>query len=236
MKLVGIYKFTEKDTGKVYIGQSNNIWERYGYHYTKAFSKTDGIGSFDLALQKNPTGFDFEIIELCNEEDLDIRENFWINHYNSIENGYNNISKRLIYQLTKDGQIVKIHQGYSEAARAIGKDNAKGNIYKCCVGKGNTAYGYIWSFTPNLADRLESSYLPKTKNGSRNTKEREVLQLDENGNVIAKFPSISAAAKAVNVTSSAISQVCTGRAKRCKGYYWKYYCEEWCSNNETNNK
>ena len=29
----GIYKFTERDSGKVYIGQSKNIWLRYGFHF-----------------------------------------------------------------------------------------------------------------------------------------------------------------------------------------------------------
>lgn len=236
MKLVGIYKFTEKDTGKVYIGQSVNIWERYGFHYTTAFSNKEGISNFDLALRNNPANFEFEVVELCDEKDLGNRENYWIKYYNSIENGYNTISKRLIYQFTKDGTLVGTHQGYSDAARAIGIDNAKGNIYKCCMGQIKTAYGYIWSFTPDFVSKIEPSCLPKSKVGSRNTKQREVLQLDEDGNVLARFPSISAAAKAVNVTSSAISQVCTGRAKRCKGYYWKYYCEEWCSNNETNSK
>jgi hypothetical protein len=62
-----------------------------------------------LALRNNPTNFEFEVVELCDEKDLDSRENYWIKHYNSIENGYNTISKRLIYQFTKDGTLVGTH-------------------------------------------------------------------------------------------------------------------------------
>lgn len=237
MELVGIYKFIEKNTGKVYIGQSENIWERYGFHYTTAFSKKEGISNFDLALRNNPTNFEFAIIELCDKKDLDSRENYWIKYYNSIENGYNTISKRLVYQFTKDGILVGTYQGYSDAAKAIGIDNAKGNIYKCCMGKIKTAYGYIWSFIPDFTKETSSSSdLPKPREEFHSTKPREVLQLDENGNILARFSSVSSAAKAVNVTGSAISQACNGRTKRCKGYYWKYYCEEWCSSNEINTK
>jgi hypothetical protein len=38
MNYSGIYKFTEKTTGKVYVGQSSNVWQRMGTHYTKAFT------------------------------------------------------------------------------------------------------------------------------------------------------------------------------------------------------
>lgn len=33
--------------------------------------------------------FDYEVLDRCPEADLFIRESFWIDHFNSIENGYN---------------------------------------------------------------------------------------------------------------------------------------------------
>lgn len=226
MVYCGIYKFTEKETGKVYIGQSKNIWHRYGFHYSQAFSQPyDKISPFDQALCNNPTGFEFEIIEECPEEELTKRELYWIEYYNSVAQGYNTILNRKIYQFSLNGELINIYYGYAEAANAIGKEQGSGNIYKCCQGDIKTAYGYVWSLSPDFNNRLSVS----TKNASKShsTKRREVLQLDSKGNVINKYPSCAEAARALGVTGAAITHVCNGRAKTCKGFVWKYNEEKW---------
>jgi len=50
---------------------------------------------------------------------------------------------------------------------------------------------------------------------------KKVAQCDENGNILAIFPSFKEAARAVDGTSSAISRVCSGMNIRHKGYKWK---------------
>lgn len=87
-KLCGIYKITNKINDKCYIGQSKNIikrwkteykWNKVNKHLQSAFNKY-GLENFD-----------FEIIEECAAELLDIREKYWINIYNSFDRnfGYN---------------------------------------------------------------------------------------------------------------------------------------------------
>lgn len=57
-------------------------------------------------------------------------------------------------------------------------------------------------------------------------KRKAVLQLDSNGEVIAKHKSIRHAAEAIGVSNSAISMVCRGVCNSAGGYGWKYEKEE----------
>ena len=83
--MIGIYKITKKDNGKSYIGQTNDIERRFQEHK----QKTDL--AIDLAIQKyGASSFNFEILEECNLEDLDSREEYWIAFYNTYKGfGYN---------------------------------------------------------------------------------------------------------------------------------------------------
>lgn len=85
---VGIYKYENKLNGKVYIGLSSCIERRYGQHLTAA--NHSPLMTIDKAIHKyGIENFSFEIIEQCNEEELDEREIYWIAYYDSYHNGYN---------------------------------------------------------------------------------------------------------------------------------------------------
>ena len=83
--MVGIYKITKKDNGKSYIGQSNDIERRFKEHLYKK----------DLAIEKaiqkyGKENFTFEILEECSLEQLDEREQYWIEYFNTHKGfGYN---------------------------------------------------------------------------------------------------------------------------------------------------
>lgn len=223
MDCCGIYKFTDKDNNKVYIGQSKSIWQRYALHYSHAFSLTyEKLSTIDQQLFDRPDRFDFEIIEICPEEELTVRETYWIDYYDSLQSGYNTVKPRLIYQFTREGELVGQYCGYAEAARATGHPNGSGNILRCCQGELNTAYGFHWSLSPDL-NKCEVEI---SKRPTHSTKKRAVQQLDLEGNIIQEFSSCTAAAKAVGATPGAICHVCNGRAKSCKGYKWMYVEQE----------
>lgn len=85
--MIGIYKITNLINNKVYIGQSNNIERRFKEHQYKG--ESSGI-SLDVAIQKyGKDMFSYEIIEECSLEQLNNRETYWIQYYNSKETGYN---------------------------------------------------------------------------------------------------------------------------------------------------
>lgn len=85
--MIGIYKITKKSDGKIYIGQSNNIERRFKEHKTKG--KTSRI-PLDVAIQKyGVEAFTYEVVEECSAEQLNNREKYWIQYYDSYNNGYN---------------------------------------------------------------------------------------------------------------------------------------------------
>lgn len=86
----GIYKYTNKLNGRVYVGQSTNIEKRYSQHvYDTTHPERKGTG-IDIAMRADGIeNFDFEIIEFCDEALLDEREIFWIDYYDSYNHGYN---------------------------------------------------------------------------------------------------------------------------------------------------
>lgn len=94
--MVGIYKITNRINGKIYVGQSIDIKERWYQHKYKAKHDTEkGYNSaIHQAFRKyGEENFIFEVIEECSSECLDEREKFWIKELNSLTpNGYNILS------------------------------------------------------------------------------------------------------------------------------------------------
>jgi group I intron endonuclease len=90
---IGIYKFTNKINNKSYIGQSVNIEKRYNGHLSNY--RNNNIKEFNTKFYYSirKYGWDnytFEIIEVIKDISLlNIREQYWINHYDSFHNGYN---------------------------------------------------------------------------------------------------------------------------------------------------
>jgi 23S rRNA A1618 N6-methylase RlmF len=85
----GIYKITQESTGKVYIGQSINIDNRWNQHACSVDSL-----SFHEAYSKDPTDFSFRIIvqnDAYTEIDLDALEKYYIKSYdaNNPKRGFN---------------------------------------------------------------------------------------------------------------------------------------------------
>lgn len=88
MSKIGIYKYTNKINGQIYIGQSSDISSRYEQHIYDAAKRAKTV--IDKAIQKyGIENFNFEIIEECSKEELDSREKYWIQYYDSYNNGYN---------------------------------------------------------------------------------------------------------------------------------------------------
>ena len=87
--MIGIYRYTNRINGKSYIGKSTNIEQRKNGHLRK--TKNGDTAYFHNALRKyGEQNFDFEILELCQESELDERERYYIEHFNTtMPNWYN---------------------------------------------------------------------------------------------------------------------------------------------------
>lgn len=87
----GIYKITNNINGKVYIGKSIHIKRRWSEHKADINDTTKQNHLYRAFRKYGLENFTFEIIELCQEDNniLSEKEKYWINFYNSYENGYN---------------------------------------------------------------------------------------------------------------------------------------------------
>lgn len=126
---IGIYKIISP-TGKIYIGQSVNIEQRWrDYRYTK--SQIRLIRSFNKHGIENHC---FEIVELCDIENLNEREFYWQKYYNVLgEEGLNceytdpTIGKKTFSEESK----VKMSLGRTgEKNHRFGKKQSISNIEK----------------------------------------------------------------------------------------------------------
>lgn len=83
----GIYMITNLENEKSYIGSSKNLYRRILNHFIKCTKKLE----ITYAIEKyGPDNFIIEILEYTNK-DLHIRESYYIDLHNTIQNGYNKV-------------------------------------------------------------------------------------------------------------------------------------------------
>lgn len=84
-----IYVITETETGKMYIGQTRNFHARMCSHRNCRYSQHSAI---DRVIQeKGVDAFEYEVLELCTEDEADERERYWIEKTDSCneQKGFN---------------------------------------------------------------------------------------------------------------------------------------------------
>ena len=84
--MVGIYAIKNKVSGKIYIGQSTNIENRWYKHKTSL--RHNYHGNYHLQCSWNKYGedsFEFSVLEECEKDKLDEREIYWINYFGGLE-------------------------------------------------------------------------------------------------------------------------------------------------------
>lgn len=91
-QITGIYKITNQLDNKCYIGQSKDVAERWKQHAKCGLDIDTPVGNKLYAAMKQDGiwNFTWELLEACSIEDLDKREKFYIDLYDSCNFGYNN--------------------------------------------------------------------------------------------------------------------------------------------------
>lgn len=122
--------------------------------------------------------------------------------------------QRPVRQFNLRGEWMMDFESAAEAARQC--DCQQSKITEVCQGNRKTAGNYQWRYVDSDIKSLPAVNLPSCT-------KKAVAQYTVDGQLVAIYESYSAAAKAVNGTSSAISRICsnTPGLHTHKGFVWK---------------
>ena len=122
---------------------------------------------------------------------------------------------RRINQYDLDGHYIRTFDSIADAKRLV---PGTSSLAKVLAGKKRckSAGGYQWKYYNGNCDDIEPIVI--------NSVMRPILQIDpDTDEVVAEFPSIAEAAKALNIKNKAhISQVCNSTRKHCEGFKFRY--------------
>ena len=221
----GIYKITNLKNNLSYIGQTIDFHNRWLSHCRK-----EKDNNFDLYQDMDELGleyFKFEIIEKCNPEELDEREKYWIEYYDTFNLGYNRTTGGSnnkndieteqtvnVYAYNLDGTLAK---EYVSIASAMRDCNLKSNNITRCINFNDNHHlsgGYMW--------RLDKS--EKIKPYEKPHFGKEIFAYDPNTREFVKaFDNASVAGKELTGKRQAhINDCALGKCLTCCGFMWSY--------------
>lgn len=214
-----IYKIYNNVNSKVYIGQTTSTPDsRLSDHISK--SKQKQHNSYKLKLETaireiGSNNFHVETIEKITAENLEDlkaklskQEKYWIDFYNSVENGYN--------------------KSYGGLGKTFTSKSEEKNIVKM-YDEGKRLYEIVNEIGRDVATIRK--ILRKNKRVIRNN-ERHVYQYDKYNTLINEYNSATEAAKAIGATTktdihtktSSILEVCNKKKSRktAYGFIWTF--------------
>jgi group I intron endonuclease len=199
MKKSGIYKITNPK-GEIYIGCSRNIHIRWMNY--KNSSKTAKQPKLNQSFETY--GFENHIFEII--EDIEVllakQEKYWIEFYNSYNEGLNS---------NPGGGGVEAH---NENTKKLISEKGKLNI-------GKRKNSHWKGKTRSEENKIKISQSKKGKPLLANNK--PIIQYDKQGNFIQEYPSIEEAAKQIKGNPTAINNALKkGNNSTSSGYIWKY--------------
>ena len=230
-----IYKVTNQENGKIYIGQTiQTLNERKNKHYYKA-RQEEYTTHFINALRKYPEEvFIWEIIdEAETQEALDEKEKYWIAYYNSVEEGYNTkdggqtivVTDKFLkqcgsypfYAFDLEGNKLGEFLNQREFSRQYGV--GKGDIYRMLHNQTHYCNGVICidkkTFTKKrLQECIKQAQMKATPFIARNI---------ETGEVFGPFTNKTECKKILGLKSNHISEILEKKRKTQEGYTFVYY-------------
>ena len=211
----GIYMWTSP-SGKSYIGQSVNLQKRKGAFLR--FGNIYGGQKINCARKKynHKSLWDYKVLEYCDIDKLDEREVYYIELYNTVNNGYNCESGGNENKIVSDESKQKLSEAKKgkycgENSPLYGKhltEEHKSKLSKAKKGENNPMYG------KHRDD--------ETKDKIRLRRNKAVVQYTKEGEFIAEYESALVAKNITGIDSSNISKCCLGKLKSAGGFKWAY--------------
>ena len=214
--MTGIYKFTSKITGKSYIGQSIHIEKRYQEHLQEV--NNNNSKWYQALREQGINNFEFSILEICEPSQLNEREIYWIEQYNSYLDGYNSTpggnskcyNPQLIYDAWDEGLSPL------EIAKKL-------NIGTSCVYYNLINYSNYDKHEAKIRGGI-LAYKTASNNSQQTT---NIYQYDLEGNFIREWNSCKEIQREKGWDASLIGKVVNGERKSAYNHQWKnYYAEK----------
>jgi len=218
--IVGIYKITSP-SGKIYIGQSVDIQKRFK-HYKQLHNCKNQIKLYNSFQKYSSENHEFKIIEECILKQLNERERYWQDYYNTIDK--NGLNCKLTGTNNKSGLISKEYKDKISKSM-IGKntgprsEEVKQKISKSSKGK-NTGFR-----SEEIKQKISKSLNEKYKCGIyKNKSIKPIIQYDKNMNFIKEWPNGLLVIKELKIQ---VNNALKGRQKTAGGFIWKYKMESY---------
>jgi len=194
--IIGIYKITSP-TGKIYIGQSSNVYLRWNkYMREDCVEQPRILRSFKKYGPKNHI---FEIIEECSLEQLNEREIYWGMFYRVL--GEKGLNCRLGNGNGACSEETKTKMSISRLGKKRTQET-KTKMSKSHLGK---QYKLGFKVTQETKDKISA-------------KSTKILCI-ETGQI---FKNIKCVSEEMNISHTFIWRVCMGIRKNAKGYTFKF--------------
>lgn len=213
----GIYMWTSP-CGKSYIGQSADLTRR-----KKAFLNFSRYrhGKIYYARKeyRNESDWTYKVLEYCDVDKLDEREQYYIALYDTMNNGYNSdTGGHLNRKLSNEAR-----QKFSGSGNPFyGKhhtEEQKRKLSELRKGENNPLYGkhLTEEHKSKLSEAMKGRYV-----GEKNPNSKAVIQLSKNGEFIAEFSTMKEASETIGRSISSISSCCGNKDKRTVvgGFKW----------------
>lgn len=150
----------------------------------------------------------------------------WVTHSENVQHAYDtdlNTNYKSIHMYELSGKYIKTFKTISDACRELNLDYklSGSTISKCCQGKTQYAYNYIWKFASEHNDTKDVSSVE-----IYNNKPISIDKFDLNDNFVATFKNLGDAAQSVgktNKNTKLISMCCKNQLDSAYGYKWKFH-------------
>lgn len=249
----GIYKITNLINNKIYVGSTKFFNIRKTEHYSRLRLNSHCNIKLQRSFNKyGEQNFKFEILETCIESNLIFREQFYIDTLKPEFNickiagrlsiprtddwnrkiSESNMGKKASKETRLKQSLIKLgkppsNKGikHSEITKQKIKDSIS-KINRVAWNKGlpcreETKLKISFKIKGRVQSIEEKNKRSESLIGKKN---KAVICLDLEGNIINEFPSITIAIKNTNIKG--IANVLTGLSKTSGGYNWKYKNEE----------